>query len=698
MDNDFKSDELVFHKNKPNVQEIIKLYDDTVCDLSDYFHACAESYNDKRNHWKGKSEDLRKHGPDSFPWPGASDMEAHLISKLLDVLIGMIMEAMKYADIKARPTETNDAARSSVVSGFLKWMTQSGYIKNFKKEIERSFNYLLEKGIAITYVGYNKKDFPVNQLITIDQIANASPDIAESIQNGKDEKSIIKMAMAAFEGIDEKDVKRAIRELRKNGVAEFPMIQRIIDAPTVKSPMPDGEFVFPPWVDDPQESPACFYICDYTVQELENKKRNEGWDAGFTDYVISHYKGTDIDDDFINDERNLEASLISNINQKESRVRLIHCYQRLVNDDGVEGIYETVVHRKFTGNHAEGIQGYAKRELMNGYDDYPVEVTRLSEDSGRLYNTRSLPMLLRGIQMQIKIEMDSRIDRSSRSTLPETMIPANMAVPERGPGRIIRFLRSPDEVKYAETPPSTNDSIEIQAMLDQLANEIVGLNTENPYSQFRSKFIIDKAMEHLAKVLKLCFKNFQRFGPDEKFFKVTGIADPMVMTKGDPNEDYDIIIGAGSVLDDPDVVEKKFAQMDQLVMYDRNGKINIDKYIEIRANYIDPMMADSILLEGQEAQERVKENVTNDLAKIYAGIEVPARPNGGSIAIDAINRYESQPDIQQRISNDELFAERLDKYKSQYIFQIQQMQNAETGRIGTAPANVGGMKTQELSY
>jgi hypothetical protein len=50
----------------------------------------------------------------------------------------------------------------------------------------------------------------------------------------------------------------------------------------------------------------------------------------------------------------------------------------------------------------------------------------------------------------------------------------------------------------------------------------------------------------------------------------------------------------------------------------------------------------------------------------------------------------------QRAQQDEAFAARLQKYSEQYSFQLQQMQNAEIGRIGTAPAQMGGVQTQQM--
>jgi len=90
-------------------------------------------------------------------------------------------------------------------------------------------------------------------------------------------------------------------------------------------------------------------------------------------------------------------------------------------------------------------------------------------------------------------------------------------------------------------------------------------------------------------------------------------------------------------------------------------------------------------------------DVTDDLAKIYSGIEVPARPNGAGLAMQLVQSYLQQPDIQQRMQQDEAFAERVTKYAQQYQMVLMQQQNAVTGRIGTAPAQMGGTQTQGMA-
>jgi len=194
----------------------------------------------------------------------------------------------------------------------------------------------------------------------------------------------------------------------------------------------------------------------------------------------------------------------------------------------------------------------------------------------------------------------------------------------------------------------------------------------------------------------MAFKCYQRFGPDQMFFRVTGVADPMQFDKGNPDEDFDIKISFDVLNNDPDTHEARLAQFVQLLQLDKNGRINTDSLLEHMAASIDPVMADAVLQPAEQASQQVVKMVTDDLAKIFAGIEMPARPNGAQVALQVIQQYVAQPDVAQRLQQDETFRGRLEKYAQQYQFALTQMQNAQIGRIGTAPAQMGQMNTQNV--
>tara|TARA_R100000773_G_scaffold44375_1_gene45304 strand:- start:148 stop:1866 length:1719 start_codon:yes stop_codon:yes gene_type:complete len=572
-------------------------------------------------------------------------------------------------------------------------MTTSGYINRFNEEMELGVNYLLERGILITHVGWQREDRKFLQKLDLGQIAQVAPEVAQAIQVGQADERIVAVLQSAFPGVSDERGMKAIKELRETGKAELPIVKRQVNAPEIKTLAPDFDFFLPAYVTDPQKAPYCFWRSFYTPQELELKVTTDGWDADFVEEMIENYRGVDVTD-IEKQQEGRRTNLIQDYGyEAEELIELIYGYQRLIDpEDGSEGIYYTVFHKHFNGN--DETQGYAIHELLNGYEDYPIVVTKLSEDSKRLYDTTTAPDLLRGIQNQVKIERDSRVDRNSLATLPPIMHPIGQAPTDYGPGRYIPYRRKGD-VDFGPTPPLPTGSVEIETTLQAQADRLMGLD-DHPVSTLKLQFLTNKFLRHCARTISLAYKCFQRFGPDEIFFRVTGSPDPELFGKGNSDENYDITLSYDVLNTDPETQEKKLGQIANLVAMDKNGRINVDSLLTAVANAVDPALADQILQPIEASQQQVVKQVTDDLSKIFSGIEMPARPNGAQIAMQVIQQYVSQPDIQQRLQTDEMFRERLEKYQGQYTFQMQQQQNAQIGRIGTKPAQMGSIQTQTM--
>jgi len=645
-----------------------------------------------RRYWNGKSADMRKHGSDAFPWEGASDIEVPLIAEKINTYVSMCMAALRRSNIRAYPVESGDAGRAKVVSSFLKWMVNS-YIENFTREMEANANYLFEKAIIVSYVGWHQEMRSFIQELDLDQIAQMSPELAEIIVNGEDDEAVIEIMRRVFPSLITKRAKDALKKLRKEGYAKLPISRKKIDAPIVKAIPADGDVFFPPFTLDPQEAPHIFYRVFMTAQEIRQKVLNNGWDESWADEVIENYRGVSglkLQSEYAARQSNPLSRMESG---ESDFIEVLYVYQRLIDpEDGSEGIYCTVMHPEYTG---EDSNHYAKFELLNGLEDYPFVVTRLSEQNRRLYDIETFSDLLRGLQWQVKVERDSRIDKASITTLPTMRGPSGRPPAELGPGRYIAEKRK-GEYDYMPSPTYTVDSVQIEAILLEQADKLIGLSKAEPTTIIRQQFYIDKFLSHVRDVLKMAWKMFQLYGPDQLFFRVTGVSDPMVMNKGNPNENFDITVSFDTQNTDPETQEKKLAQLANLIALDRNGKFNVDNLIEVAAAAIDPVLADAVLQPTEVASQQVIKQVFEDLTSIYSGIERPARPSGAQIALSVLQQYAQQPDIAERLQTDESFATRLQKYAEQYQFQMQQAQNAQIGRIGTNPAQMGGMQTQGI--
>ena len=137
-------------------------------------------------------------------------------------------------------------------------MVSSGYIPRFYKEMELGANYLLERGILVTYVGWHREDRRFIQKLDLNQISEISLELASAVIDERKEDDVIELLKTTFDGVTDAKAKKAIRQLRKNGEAELPVIRRQIDAPDVKTLAPDGDFMFPPYVTDPQRAPVSY--------------------------------------------------------------------------------------------------------------------------------------------------------------------------------------------------------------------------------------------------------------------------------------------------------------------------------------------------------------------------------------------------------------------------------------------------------
>lgn len=691
MQNTDEQDALTYVQDTPEVLALSKAYEKTLNDLSTFMQDCSSAYDLRRNIWPGKSDDLRKNAPDAFPWKGAADTEAHVINERINTYVSIFMSALQRANIRAYPVEAGDLQRAKVISSFLKWMVAS-YIPQFKRQMELGGNYLLERGVMISYVGWQKKDFTFKQRLSLAQLGQVSPDLVKIIMEGADDAKLLEMLIGQFDGMKPARAKRILKDLRKDGVAEFPIKRQSVNCPLVQALAPDGDFIFPAYTTDPQQAPHCFWTTVMTAQDLRNKISTEGWNAEWVEYVIEHCRDT---------TDNLTAMRRSNIttripiSQSDDLYNIVYGYRRLIDEtDNAQGIYCTVFHPKAIDPKA-GIPDHAKHELMNGYENYPVVVTKLSEDTKRLYDGQTVPDLLRGIQWQVKVERDSRIDRNSLATLPWIEHPVGNAPKDIRPGGFLPYRRQ-GEVKYGPVPQYNAGSVEMEETQIRQADSLMGLEMENPLSSMRQQYFVNKFLEHVRDVLRLAYKCFQRFGPDEVFFRVTGVPDPQKFSKGDPNEDFDININFDVLSNDPENLETQLQQFVSLAQLDRNGRIDMDALIGVAAGAINPVLADAIMQPAEEAQQQITKQVTDDLSKIYAGIEVGARPNGYQVALQVLQQYIQQPDVMQRLQSDEAFKARLEKYYKQYEMVQKQAQNVEIGKLGTRPAQMGAVQTQGL--
>lgn len=688
--------EAYYVTSKPDINELKRDYEADVTELSSYVSQCQDSYNNRNAEWVGKNNQLTKTGDDAFPWDGASDNEVRLIEQCITTYVGLMMNALSRANIRAYATEASDVKQASVISNFLKYM-QKSYIKDFASECETSANNLLEKGIAITYVDWEMKSRTHDEEFNLELIQQVAPELYELLADENRDDETIVMMTDMFEYVDVPKAKKALVELRDFGVAKIPVAKKDVSRPFVETKFSDIDIVIPSYVTDIQRSPRVHMRAFLTPQEIENCVETKGWDAEVAQDLIDNYRGFDYS--------GMNQTTYSSMRSSQSRggstygmsgmvdskdlIEVIYTYRRLIDEkSNSEGMYLTVWNPRLT-------TGYLSNELLSGYDKYPFVLTRLSNAGKRIYDVNTFGDLLRGPQKQMKTLRDGWSDQMALAVAPPLLHPVGRPPAQMGAGAWIG-VRANEKFEYMNVPNTSGAASQLEKYVQQEAMDLIGLNEGNQLSQQRQQFFINKFLTHCSEVLKLAYKAFLVFGPDEKFFRVTGYPNEMVIYRSPEDEEIDVCISFDIQNQDPEMMKAKIQSILELARNSPSNTFNLQAAEQLAANAIDPSIADVIIQPEGQGQEEMVKDVTDDLTKIYAGIPVGARPNGGQIAMQVIQEYTQQEDIQKRMSTDAGFVANIQNYGAQYQQQVVQQQNAEIGRLGAQPAQMGSVNTQNI--
>ena len=672
-------------------------YNDDVDDLRAYVDRCEKNRDVINCAWEGKSPDLKK-GEGAFPHEGASDTEVFLVKQKIRNNDALRTNALSKSTIRAYPRESSDVDRSAEVSVFLRWLRDNG-IPNFKQEMELSGYYGDETGLMVTYCGWRAKKQSYLKLFDIDQIAETLPELAEIWMD----EDRVDEAMELFNSVEgwelnEARVKKALRQLRKSGVAEIPVTVKENSEADVRTLMPDADVILPAYTVNYQDAPRMHIRMLMSAQEILNRVSSEGWDEEWANYVIENHRGID-QSKFYNPnsvQSYRRIGRVARITNERARdtIEVALTFERLIDDaDNAEGIYLTVWCPEMT--EQDGTPNVAKRVLLSGRKNYPVVITKTSLGK-TLYDGITLPELLRAPQKNQKTLRDSYMDESGWSISPTIWAPAGVDASGMGPGAVISGPtgRKPE---YIDRPSNFAPNLNLEQLLVDEANQIAGQDPNDPLSVQLQQHNIGQYLSHVQNVLKMTYETWKLDGPEELFLRVTGNPEPVQFTKKEDEGEMDITVSFNSTYDDPEKVEKMLAGLYQILQNDQGGRVNSEAITDMALSALDPTLADSVLMPAEQGSAKIINETTNDIAKMAAGIPVGAPQNASQARLQIVQDYKQSQTGAMELQSKPQFQFLIAEYEKQLTFQLQQLQNAEIGKVGAQPAQMGGTVTQGMN-
>ena len=679
--------ELLYVSKEPDIAYLSEAYKRTQSDLGEWLDRRQRDYDTRHCLWSGKSDDFKKHASQSstgevFPWEGASDQEVKMADELISCRVAMCMNATRRAHIVATPTESSDVERANVVSMFLRWLINSK-MQEFYPEIELGLNHLFEKGMMVHYCWYENQELKQQQTIKLEEIAQVLPQIAGAIQDGSMDEELSEALKTQFD-ISKSKARAMLKEMRKDGETTVPVTRQVVSRPKIKALAPDEDVFWPSYCIDPQEAPYMFHVVSMTPEQLKAKISTENWSEEFVDAAIDVAGQGENADDTLYQIRDDDEFTRTDDN---SLVRIVYCYQRLLDEDNVPGIYCTIYQPNLPDL-------YAKHQLLDyTHGKYPFVVTTLEKTSKKLYSSRSYPELIESLQQVLKAETDAAVDAQSLTTLPPLEHPMGRAPTKWGPGVRVPY-RTPGEYRFADTPRGSAVNIELRRYIAEQANRYFGRNApgvDPVEAQMKQQEVIDKVFHHLKHVLDQVYSLYQQYGPDEEYFRVTGMQDMQKYAKGNPGERFDFYMQFDAATQDPEQMLERVKAIAQLgAQLDKNGTLDTERLLQIAVGQILPGAAESIMLPKETASQKAMDEERQTIAEIYAGVPPNVKPNDAhEMKLQIFQQWLAQPDVAQKVQQDPALQERIQNYLQQRQMQVQQKENAEIGRLGAAPTQFG---------
>ena len=332
--------------------------------------------------------------------------------------------------------------------------------------------------------------------------------------------------------------------------------------------------------------------------------------------------------------------------------------------------------------------------------EYPFVAITRETISRRLLDSRGYCEILRDYQLAVKTEMDSRRDRASLSTVPPIEATVGRRVERIGPGSIVPVRRR-GEIRYLQIPPQSPASMEVEMQTRALANMMTGRAT-GPDDQVEANIIrqqmVNNWLHGFSQIMEKMWALDRELYNQQVWFRVTNNSQGMNLVMDETGIEYDFNITFNTLNNDESKVIEKLETVGKIMAsYDRQGTARYDVFLRTFLDAIDPNLAGQLIMPQQEATTKEIIETSNDIAKIASGQAVnPPQNANAQLRLQVLQQYlqgtEQIPadDVQQRLQQDEKFRQRMELYQKQLTFQIQQQQNAVTGRLGTQPGNVPG--------
>jgi hypothetical protein len=684
------------NEDKSDLNYWIRELTTAATDASWYSTRRADNYDTRLAYWDGQSSDGRKWGGNYrkkiFPWEGASDARIRLADFVSNRETQLCLTATFSSRLQMLPVESTDGILQQRSESLLKWMLYTHCADDLRRELELALNFRATYGLAVMGVFWRTtsrveiKTYNLDTLLAM--LAETQDPALEafigSVLDPLQEDAAIELADQFAPGAG---TAANIKKLREGGEVEVPTPYVFESRPEWCALEPFNDIVFPAATYDLQRAPWIARREMVTCEELRERIVTAGYDEDFVEKA-DRQKGSSLWPIITQANANRRDHLL--FEEYRDMVELWHIYSKEEDETtGATKLMCRVVHSSIS-------DAAAKEEILEyAHGQYPfIELPR-ERISRCLIEARGIPEIVGTMQQEIKSQRDYRADRASVSIMPPMRVPANRGKLDiiLGPGVQIPERRA-NEFGWLPPPPYDQGTIEIERAVRRDVNEYFGLAGEGVdpnYAQLVTQHTVDRWLRDFKAIVTQTWQLMQQYMPPVQILRVSGGQNiPFSASREDIQGKFDLSVTFDAKQLDSELLGIKLEYITKnLVPMDNMGVIDRAGLVKFIMSTVDPNIADLIVRDPGPAAQIEADEEQLAFTKIAAGTEPPLPQEGVNYQLRAQvlqGILQSNPALQQRLQQDEIFRNMIEARMKAFAFQNQQAQNAMIGRQGTLPA------------
>lgn len=705
--------------DKPNVRSLTQELTDSCTHATNIYQQMLRDENTRYAKWAGQTDNGRKpeliNDKPAQPWPGGSDVRIRLADEVVVEDIRLMKMAARTGQLVSRGTEGADVEAGSKTQIYLGWLKNTKLRAELRRENELAAQWRQSYGYALTSITWKQEwargyeEVTLQDLIELATPADGSPGVpavAAMLQllgspDRNDLKELAGQLVQMYPDLDRGDAYKAVQQLRTSGTMSLPVRELRVNRPQweackvwrdVFMPANTGPVQRARWLDWRETlTPA-----DVDARVLLTGP--EAWSQEFADAVKKTAGSTVLEGLMSNLSHAQRRDLFQDTSEEmDGLCEVFTSYYRHVDAKGVPCLYRTVFSPHIGKKAGEPNADLYGPDGPLGYKHglYPFIEHRRERPDRMMVESRSVPAIVNTSQQEVKSLRDGRIDQTDLALRPPVIRPereVGLSLTIKPMGEIGQ--RRQNSLTFLTVPPipSHAEPLESEARRD-VERYFARNRVEDPNGSALAD--LDLSADWCAELEEgwdMTLQLAQQFQGDLIYNRVVGGKPTQFKISSEEIQgQHDI-----QLFFNPDSLdaEKQAAKTDRLqkvyVPLDRFGVIDLAPILRGLISQDFPEYADQALRGVEQASAAEIKDEQNNWGLMLAGTEPEMAEHGQNfqLRLQWLQNQLAQPGAQARLAvlpDSQVLVQRREQHLD---FMVQQIHNADTGRVGVPDANV----------